>query len=44
MNNFGTKNRGSRLLVIAASALCLASLSGCELRQDMANQPKAKPL
>lgn len=35
----------SRFLVVACAALCLTFVGGCDyLRQDMANQPKNRPL
>jgi len=35
----------SRLLIVACAAACLLSVAGCQyLKQDMANQPKNRPL
>jgi hypothetical protein len=35
----------SRLLIVACAAACLFSVAGCQyLQQDMANQPKNRPL
>src|SRR5258708_5382122 len=34
----------SRILFIACAAACSVLLAGCQLKQDMAHQPKARPL
>lgn len=34
----------SRILFTACAAACSALLTGCQLKQDMAHQPKARPL
>jgi len=34
----------SRILLTVCAAACCALLAGCQLKQDMAHQPKARPL
>src|SRR5258708_40175587 len=34
----------SRIVFIAGAAACSVLLAGCQLKQDMAHQPKARPL
>ncbi len=34
----------SRIFAVACSSACLALLAGCSLKQDMAHQPKNRPL
>jgi mono/diheme cytochrome c family protein len=37
-------SRASRALLAVAGAVCAVALSGCQLKQDMANDAKVKPL
>jgi hypothetical protein len=44
MTNSLRKRRTSRVFAAVCGAACLALLGGCSLKQDMAQQPKNRPL